>query len=87
VGVRADARLRQKPATIDEIAKHDHVLTPGRYVGAEEREEDKPFAEKYLRLVAELEERLAEGERLAAVIREQSGRIGSPQRNKKRVMP
>ena len=35
-----------KPATIDEIAKHGHVLTPGRYVGAEDIEEDaEPFAE------------------------------------------
>jgi type I restriction enzyme M protein len=59
-----------KPATIEEIAKHGHVLTPGRYVGAEDIEEDaEPFAEKYPRLVAEVEECLAEGERLAAVIR------------------
>jgi type I restriction enzyme M protein len=59
-----------KPATIDEIAKHGHVLTPGRYVGAEDVEEDaEPFSEKYPRLVAELEECLKEGERLAQVIR------------------
>ena len=59
-----------KPATIEEIAKHGHVLTPGRYVGAEEVEDDaEPFAEKYPRLVAEVEECLAEGERLADVIR------------------
>ena len=55
-----------KPATIDEIAKHGHVLTPGRYVGAEDaKTTPKPFAEKYPRMVAELEEYLAEGERLA----------------------
>jgi type I restriction enzyme M protein len=60
-----------KPATIEEIAKHGHVLTPGRYVGAEDIEEDaEPFAEKYPRLVAEVEEYLKEGERLAAVIRQ-----------------
>ena len=60
-----------KPATVSEIAKHGHVLTPGRYVGAEEQEDDgEPFAEKYPRLVAELEEELAEGERLAALVRE-----------------
>ncbi len=59
-----------KPATIEEIAKHGHVLTPGRYVGAEDIEEDaEPFAEKYPRLVAEVEECLAEGERLADIIR------------------
>ncbi len=61
-----------KPATLDEIAKHGHVLTPGRYVGAEDVEEDaEPFAEKYPRLVAEVEECLAESARLAAVVREQ----------------
>jgi type I restriction enzyme M protein len=65
-----------KPATIAEIAKHGHVLTPGRYVGAEEVEDDaEPFAEKYPRLVAEMEESLAEGERLANVIREKLGAI------------
>ena len=63
-------------ATIEEIAKHGHVLTPGRYVGAEEAEEDaEPFAEKYPRLVAEVEECLKESERLGQVIREQLGRI------------
>ena len=57
-------------ATIDEIAKHGHVLTPGRYVGSEEQAEDaETFAEKYPRLVAELEECLAEGERLTAAVR------------------
>ena len=61
---------------MEEITKHGHVLTPGRYVGAEELEEDaEPFAEKYPRLVAELEECFAEGERLADVIREQLGRV------------
>jgi type I restriction enzyme M protein len=57
-------------ATIDQIAKHGHVLTPGRYVGAEEQvEDDEPFSEKYPRLVAELENHFAEGERLVASIR------------------
>jgi len=56
--------------TIEEIAKHGHVLTPGRYVGAADVEEDaEPFAEKYPRLVAELEECFAEGERLMGAIR------------------
>lgn len=60
-----------KAATIDDIAKHGHVLTPGRYVGAEDVEDDgELFAEKYPRLVAELETHFAEGERLTAVIRE-----------------
>ena len=43
---------------------------PGRYVGAEEQEDDgEPFEEKYPRLLAELEEELTEGERLTAVVR------------------
>lgn len=60
-----------KSATLGEIAKHGHVLTPGRYVGAEEQADDaEPFAEKYPRLLAELEEQLSEGERLTAIVRE-----------------
>ena len=52
-------------ATTDEIAGHDFVLTPGRYVGIEESEDDgEPFEEKMERLVAELAEQKAEGERL-----------------------
>ncbi len=44
-----------KPATIEEIAKHGHVLTSGRYVGAEHIEEDaERFAEKYPRQVADV---------------------------------
>lgn len=59
-----------RPATIDDMARHGHVLTPGRYVGAEELEDDtEPFEEKYPRLVAQLEEQLVEGERLADIIR------------------
>jgi len=46
-----------KSATTTEIATHGYVLTPGRYVGAEEIEEDsEPFEEKMARLVAELSE-------------------------------
>jgi type I restriction-modification system DNA methylase subunit len=58
------------------IGKHGFVLTPGRYVGAEEQEQDaEPFTEKYPRLLAELETELAAGERLTAVVREQLGRV------------
>lgn len=42
-------------ASLDDIRKHDHVLTPGRYVGAEEQREDsEAFAEKMARLTAQL---------------------------------
>ena len=65
-----------KGTTTAEIEKHSFVLTPGRYVGAEEQEDDgEPFAEKFPRLVAELEEHFAEGERLMKVVRENLGRI------------
>jgi type I restriction enzyme M protein len=42
-------------ATTEEIAKQDYILTPGRYVGIEEQEEDsEPFDEKMKRLTTEL---------------------------------
>ena len=50
-GEYADVAGFCKSATLDEIRKHDHVLTPGRYVGAAEQEDDgEPFEEKMLRL-------------------------------------
>jgi type I restriction enzyme M protein len=60
-----------KSATIADVDKHGFVLTPGRYVGVEEQEDDgESFAEKFPRLVAELEEHFAAGERLASLVRE-----------------
>ena len=59
-----------KGERIDGIKKHGFVLTPGRYVGAETQEDDgEPFAEKYPRLLAELEACLTEGEQLTAQVR------------------
>ncbi|MBK8477262.1 MAG: SAM-dependent DNA methyltransferase [Opitutaceae bacterium] len=59
-----------KSATAAEIATHGHVLTPGRYVGAEEVEDDgDPFEEKMPRLVAELNAQFAESAKLEASIR------------------
>ena len=44
-------------ATTEEIAKQDYILTPGRYVGIEEQEDDgEPFDEKMKRLTSELSE-------------------------------
>ncbi len=58
-----------KAATRAEIRAHDFVLTPGRYVGAEEVEDDgEPFEEKMERLVVALREQQAEGRRLDALI-------------------
>jgi len=59
-----------KSATLKEIQSHGHVLTPGRYVGAEEIEDDGiPFEEKMAELSAELYEQMAEAEQLDAAIR------------------
>jgi type I restriction enzyme M protein len=59
-----------KSATLEEIRSHGHVLTPGRYVGAEEVEDDgEPFEQKIKRLVGELNEQFAESARLEAAIK------------------
>ena len=66
-----------KSATTEEIAAHQFVLTPGRYVGAEEVEDDgEPFDEKMKRLVATLEEQFAEGARLEKEIRKNLRGLG-----------
>jgi type I restriction enzyme M protein len=66
-----------KSATTAEIAAHQFVLTPGRYVGAEEVEDDgEPFDEKLKRLVATLEEQFAEGARLEKEIRKNLRGLG-----------
>ncbi len=58
-----------KSATTAEIATHGYVLTPGRYVGAEEIEEDsEPFEEKMARLVAELSEQFDASAKLEKAI-------------------
>lgn len=60
-----------KSAVLEEIENQGYVLTPGRYVGAEEIEDDsEPFEEKMERLTKDLEAQFAEGERLEAEIRE-----------------
>ena len=58
-----------KSAPLDEVRKHGHVLTPGRYVGAEAVEDDgEPFGEKMKRLTATLREQQAEAAKLDAAI-------------------
>jgi type I restriction enzyme M protein len=74
VGAHRDAPYRDIPgfcrsATLDEIRKHGYVLTPGRYVGAAEQEEDdEPFEQKMGRLVAQLRAQQAEAAKLDAAI-------------------
>ncbi|MGO9862193.1 MAG: type I restriction-modification system subunit M [Terriglobales bacterium] len=54
-----------RSTSLEEIKQHGYVLTPGRYVGAEEPEDDEePFKEKIQRLAATLEEQFADGHRL-----------------------
>ncbi len=66
-----------KSATTEEIASHQFVLTPGRYVGAEGVADDgEPFDEKMKRLVATLEEQFAEGARLEKEIRKNLRGLG-----------
>ncbi len=66
-----------KSATTAEIAAHGFVLTPGRYVGAEEVEEDgEPFEEKMKRLVAELNAQFAESAKLQQTIKANLKRLG-----------
>ena len=58
-----------KSATLEEVRKHGHVLTPGRYVGAEPQADDgEPFAEKMVRLSAQWREQQAEADRLDEAI-------------------
>ncbi len=58
-----------KSAPLEEVRKHGHVLTPGRYVGAEAQEEDgEPFGEKMKRLATTLREQQAEAAKLDAAI-------------------
>lgn len=64
-------------ATIEEIAKHDYVLTPGRYVGIEEEKDDgEPFEEKMERLTTELSGLFEESHKLEDEIRERLKVIG-----------
>ncbi len=59
-----------KSATLQDIAAHGYVLTPGRYVGAEQGEDDdEPFEQKMARLAGELKQQQAEAGRLDRLIK------------------
>lgn len=58
-----------KSATLDDIRPHGHILTPGRYVGAAEVEDDgEPFEDKMARLTAELREQTQQSAKLDQLI-------------------
>ncbi len=66
-----------RSVTLAEIAEHGHVLTPGRYVGAEAVEDDdEAFAEKMQRLTQKLGEQMQKGEELDQLIRQKLGGLG-----------
>jgi|GEM_PF-2876588 len=61
----------------EDIAKQDYILTPGRYVGIEEQEDDgEPFEEKMARLTGELSEMFKRSHELEEEIRKRLGAIG-----------
>ena len=63
--------------TLDDVAKQDHILTPGRYVGIAEQEDDGiPFQEKMDKLTTELSDLFAQSHDLEDEIRKQLASIG-----------
>ena len=76
-GKLEDAKGFCAVATIQDIAKQDYILTPGRYVGIEEQEDDgEPFEDKMKRLTSELSEMFKQSHILEAEIRKQLKGIG-----------
>ena len=66
-----------KSATLEEIRKQGYILTPGRYVGTvEEEEDDTQFEEKMQKLTAELAEQMKEAKRLDEEIKKNLASIG-----------
>ena len=77
VGEYADVPGFCKSATLEDIRKHGHVLTPGRYVGAAAQDDDdEPFEEKMRRLTAQWREQQAEAARLDAAIADNLKALG-----------
>ena len=73
----ADVAGYCRSVPLAEIAEHGHVLTPGRYVGAEEVENnDEAFADKMQKLTEKLGEQMAKGAELDALIRKKLGGLG-----------
>ena len=76
-GTLEDAKGYCAAVTTEEIAKQDYILTPGRYVGIEEQEDDgEPFEEKMARLTSELSDMFKRSHELEDEIRQRLGAIG-----------
>ncbi|MNI80356.1 N-6 DNA Methylase [compost metagenome] len=77
IGEYADIPGFCRSVPLAEIAEHGHVLTPGRYVGAEAVEDnDEAFADKMQNLTALLGEQMAKGSELDQLIRQKLGGLG-----------
>ena len=77
-GVYADVPGFCKAAALEEIRGHNHVLTPGRYVGAADADEDDvPFAERFADLRAKLDEQFVEADKLTATIRSALAKVSA----------
>lgn len=77
VGAYEDVKGFCKAAKLAEVQEHEYILTPGRYVGIEDVEEDsEPFEDKMARLTSELAEQFAKSRQLENEIRKRLGGIG-----------
>ena len=65
-----------KSATLDEVRELDYVLTPGRYVGLPEEEDDFDFEERVKKLTVELKEQMEESTKLDERIKENLAKVG-----------
>jgi len=65
-----------KSATLDEVRELDYVLTPGRYVGLPEEDDDFDFEERVRKLTAELKEYMEESAKLDERIKENLTKVG-----------
>jgi type I restriction enzyme M protein len=76
-GILEDVKGYCAAVSTADIAKQDYILTPGRYVGIEEQEDDgEPFEEKMEKLTSELSEMFARSHELEEEIRTRLGEIG-----------
>ena len=76
-GALAEVRGFCAIADLETIKRQDYILTPGRYVGIEEQEDDgEPFKEKMARLTSELSDLFAKSHKLEMEIKERLGAIG-----------
>lgn len=77
VGTLEDEKGFCATVTLEDIAKQDYILTPGRYVGIAETEDDgEPFQEKMERLTSELSEMFEQSHKLEDEIKKQLATIG-----------